>query len=76
MLLLIEQGNLDNRRVASAIATTFEKSATHDVPRKLEPPPAEWKPAFEALAEGCGLKTNLSDGFEAVQGFVAGIGER
>jgi Nucleotidyl transferase AbiEii toxin, Type IV TA system len=44
MLLMIEQGNLDNRRVASAIATTFEKRATHDVPRKLEPPPAEWKP--------------------------------
>ncbi len=76
MLLLIEQGNLDNRRVASAIATTFEKRATHDVPRKLEPPPAEWKPTFEALAGECGLKTNLSDGFEAVQGFVAGIGER
>jgi hypothetical protein len=52
MLLLIEQGNLDNRRVASAIATTFEKRATHDVPRKLEPPPAEWKPTFEALAGG------------------------
>jgi hypothetical protein len=76
MLLLIEQGNLDNRRVASAIATTFEKRATHDVPRKLEPPPAEWKPTFEALAEECGLKTNLSDGFAAVQGFVVGIGER
>jgi hypothetical protein len=44
MLLLIEQGNLDNRRVASAIATTFGKRATHDVPRRLEPPPAEWKP--------------------------------
>jgi hypothetical protein len=76
MLLLIEQGNLDNRRVASAIATTFGKRATHDVPRRLEPPPAEWKPTFEALAGECGLKTNLSHGFEAAQGFVAGIGER
>ena len=76
MLLLIEQGNLDNRRVASAIATTFEKRATHDVLRKLEPPPAEWKPTFEALTGECGLKTNLSDGFAAVQGFVAGICER
>jgi hypothetical protein len=76
MLLLIEQGNLDNRRLASATAITFEKRATHDVPRELEPPPAEWKPTFEALAGECSLKTNLSDGFEAVQGFVAGIGER
>jgi dienelactone hydrolase len=36
MLLFIEQGNLDNRRVASAIATTFEKRATHDVNRPCE----------------------------------------
>jgi predicted nucleotidyltransferase component of viral defense system len=36
MLLLIEQRNLDNRRVASAIATTFRKRASHHVPRKLE----------------------------------------
>jgi hypothetical protein len=76
MLLLIEQGNLDNRRAASAIATTFGKRATHGVPRRLEPPPAEWKPTFEALAGECGLQTNLSHGFEVVQGFVAGIGER
>ena len=30
---------------------------------------------FEALAGECGLKTSLSEGFEAAQGFVAGIGE-
>ncbi len=42
---------------------------------RCEPPPAEWKPTVEALAGECGLKPNLSHGFEAVQGFVAGIGE-
>ena len=76
LLLLIGQGNLDNRRVASAITATFDKRATHDVPRKLSPPPAEWKATFEALAGECGLKTSLSEGFEAVQGFLARIGER
>ena len=76
MLLLIAQGKLDNGRMASAIAATFKRRATHDVPRKLEPPPAEWKPIFEALAVECGFKTSLSEGFATVQGFVAGIGER
>src|SRR5258706_12987949 len=76
MLLLIEQGNLDNRRVASAIATTFERRATHGVPRRLEPPPAEWKPTFEALAGECGFKPSLSEGFAMGQGFVAGIREQ
>jgi hypothetical protein len=76
MLLLIAQGTLDNRRMASAIAATFKRRATHDFPRQLDPPPAEWKPTFEALAGECGLKTSLSEGFATVQGFVAGIGER
>jgi hypothetical protein len=76
MLLLIAQGKLDNPRMASAIAATFKRRATHDVPRKLEPPPAEWKSTFEALAGECGLKTSLSEGFVTVQGFVAGISEK
>jgi len=62
--------------MASAIAATFKRRATHDVPRKLEPPPAEWKSTFEALAGECGLKTSLSEGFVTVQGFVAGISEK
>jgi len=76
MLLLIAQGTLDNSRMASAIAATFKRRATHDVPRKLEPPPAEWKATFEALAAECGLKTSLSEGFARLQEFVDGIGER
>ena len=76
MPLLIAQGKLDNRRMASAVAATFKRRATHGVPRRLEPPPAEWKPTFEALAGECGLKTSLSEGFATVQGFVAGISER
>jgi len=75
MLLLIAQGTLDNGRIASAIAATFKRRATHDVPRNLEPSPAEWKPTFEALAGECGLKTSLSEGFATVQGFVGGIHE-
>jgi hypothetical protein len=73
MLLLIRQGKLDNSRLAGAIKATFAKRATHPIPRKLEPPPAEWGPVFEDLARECGLDVRLSAGFEAVRGFVGKI---
>ena len=73
MLLLIRQGKLDNPRLVAAIKTTFAKRATHPMPWKLEPPPAEWEPVFQALARECDLDVKLSAGFEIVQGFVGQI---
>jgi predicted nucleotidyltransferase component of viral defense system len=70
MLLLIRQGKLDNPRLVAAIKATFAKRATHPMPWKLEPPPAEWEPVFQALARECNLDVRLSAGFETVQGFV------
>jgi hypothetical protein len=73
MLLLIPHGKLDNPRLAAAIKATFAKRATHPIPRRLEPPPAEWEPVFQALAQECDLDVRLSAGFETVQGFVSNI---
>jgi len=73
MLLLIRQGKLDNPRLVAAIKATFAKRATHPMPWKLEPPPAEWEPVFQALARECDLDIRLSAGFETVQGFVGKI---
>ncbi len=73
MLLLIRQGKIDNPRLAAAIKATFAKRATHPMPRKLEPPPSECEPVFQALARECDLDVGLSAGFETVQGFVGTI---
>ncbi len=73
MLLLIQHGKLDNPRLAAAIKATFAKRATHPMPRKLEVPPSEWEPVFQALARECDLDVGLSAGFEIVQGFVGKI---
>jgi hypothetical protein len=50
MLLLIRHEKLDNPRLAAAMKATFAKRATHPIPQKLEPPPSEWEPVFQALA--------------------------
>jgi hypothetical protein len=73
MLLLIRHGKLDNPRLATAIKATFEKRATHPMPWKLELPPTEWEPVFQALARECDLDVRLSAGFEIVQRFVGKI---
>jgi hypothetical protein len=73
MLLLIRHGKLDDPTLATTIKATFANRATHPIPRKLEPPPSEWKPVFQALARECDLDVKLSAGFEIVQGFVGKI---
>ena len=39
-------------RLAAAIKATFAKRATHPVPQKLEQPPSEWEPVFQAASPG------------------------
>jgi hypothetical protein len=59
MVLLIRGDKLDKDKTVAAVRATFLKRATHDVPKELDPPPAEWEPVFGALAEECDLPMNL-----------------
>ena len=46
------------------------KRVTHDVPKQLDPPPADWEPVFDALAKECNLAMQLPEGFELVREFT------
>jgi predicted nucleotidyltransferase component of viral defense system len=70
MVLLINGEALDKSTTAAAIRATFMKRATHDVPKELDPPPAEWEPVFDALANECNLAMELREGFELVSEFT------
>ena len=70
MVLLIRGGTLDKSKTAAAVRATFKKRATHDVPKELDPPPAEWEPVFDALAKECDLAMELPEGFELVREFT------
>jgi predicted nucleotidyltransferase component of viral defense system len=69
MVLLIRGEKLDKDKTAAAVHATFLKRATHDVPKELAPPPAEWEPVFDALAKECDLTMKLREGFEVVREF-------
>ena len=70
LALLIGAGGLDKRRILDAMRLTFERRATHDLPESLIQPPADWQIPFHALAEECGLPTDIAAVFFGIQGFL------
>jgi len=70
LALLIGSGGLDKQRIMDALRLTFERRGTHDLPANLVPPPADWQVPFFALAEECGLPTDVAGVFAGVQKFV------
>lgn len=70
MVLLIGGGKLGEKKTATAVRATFLRRATHDMPQKLDPPPAEWTPVFDALAKECGLGMKMEEGFATVREFI------
>ena len=70
LALLIGSDGLDTQRILDALRLTFERRGTHDLPANLLPPPADWKTPFQALAEECGLSTDVAAVFAGVQEFL------
>ena len=73
MVLLISGEKLDKDKTSAAVHATFVKRATHDLPKKLDPPPAEWEPVFDALAKECDLTMKLREGFEVMREFTQAL---
>ena len=63
MTLLLRLEKLKKEKVVEAIERTFKRRATHEIPRKLLPPPREWKEPFSKLAGDCELAVNSEGAF-------------
>ena len=50
MYLLITSGSLNAAACTEALRRTFERRGTHEVPKELALPPADWDRPFQALA--------------------------
>jgi hypothetical protein len=69
MVLLIRSGTLESSRVAHALRATFERRATHPVPKALNPPPEEWNAPFARLAAECRLELSAGEAFRLREEF-------
>jgi hypothetical protein len=70
MALLIGSGGLDKQTILDALRLTFERRGTHERPARLDPPPEDWQIPFQALAEECGIPTDVGAVFLGVQEYL------
>ena len=70
LALLAGSGKLNQRRIQDALRLTFERRKTHDLPTLLPSPPADWRIPFQALAQECGLSTDIAAVFAGVQAYL------
>jgi len=70
LALLIGSGELNHRRIQDALRLTFERRGTHDLPPGLPSPPADWQQPFQALAQECGLPSDIAAVFTGVQAYL------
>lgn len=73
MALLIGSSRLDQQRTFEALRLTFERRGTHDLPAGLIPPPADWQIPFRAIAEECGLRTDVAAVFADIQDYLEAV---
>lgn len=72
MNLLIEEG-LDQKRLMKALAATFKLRNTHPVTLKVEAPPKSWTATYAALAEECGLDSDIEMGIRVLREYLGGL---
>ncbi len=71
MVILINLGTMDRKKLAWAIEATFSRRDTHPVPTALPKPPKDWEKPFAALARECKINESLADAFEVLKSFLS-----
>lgn len=67
LVLLIENGLPEPSKIVRALKNTFAHRDTHLVPKRLAPPPEEWRDPYGALAAECHVdSTTLETAYECL----------
>ena len=69
MLLLIQLRQIDMANLKSIMEKIFKMRGTHLLSKNLEPPPSEWNPVYEILADECGIKHSLFQAYNELNHF-------
>jgi Nucleotidyl transferase AbiEii toxin, Type IV TA system len=71
--LLIASDSLDISLCGDALRRTFERRNTHELPKELVPPPADWDRPFRVLAEECRIDIGYREAFDTLLSFWAAL---
>jgi len=67
--LLIASGSLDVFLYIEALRRILERRNTHELPKELVPPPADWDRPFQVLAEECRIDIGYREAFDTLLHF-------
>lgn len=73
MVLLIQNGSMNKRKLATALHLTFDKHKKQPLPQELPTPPATWTTKFATLAEECHLKLSVDEAYVMVRDYYEQI---
>jgi predicted nucleotidyltransferase component of viral defense system len=73
ILLLIDQGNLNNDRLVNMLFETFQRRGTHAIPPVLPAPPDSWNAPFRKMAETSGISEDIYSVIIRIQEFHKSI---
>jgi hypothetical protein len=73
LALLIESHTMYSMRVRQAVSSTFDRRATHTLPRSLDPTPEEWNGPFARLAEESRIALSAGEAYRVLTGYCAAL---
>ncbi len=73
MLLLINEGHIDQSSLKSAVQKTFDKRKTHTIPTELLAPPKDWERPFDRMSRDSNLNLSIEESFEILDKFWSKI---
>ncbi|NGX54580.1 MAG: hypothetical protein KR126chlam2_00193 [Chlamydiae bacterium] len=69
MLLLAQLRQINKTTFNRTLRKVFKARETHIIPKRLEQPPEEWLPLYQALAKECGLTQEMSQAYDELSSF-------
>ena len=73
IVLLLQRGGLKRKRVKESLDVVFSRRKTHQLPDKINPPPDDWNPVFDKMAEECNANINIEKAFIVLEDFIESL---
>ena len=73
IVLLLQRGKLKHQKIKESLDVVFARRKTHQLPEKINPPPDDWRPVFNRLAEECSITASIEEAYTALENVVASL---
>ena len=73
IVLLLQRGGLEPKRITESLDEVFSRRKTHELPDKINPPPANWKLVFDKMAKECNANIDIEKAFIVLKDFIESL---